>query len=176
MMTVFSNASPMLSDVTDSTAATAMCTMRRSYRIERAHLLGQAGGLGLLGQERRHLVQLGVLVAAITVAVHDQPALVVAIAPERRADDLLERLQRLALPAREHRPVVAVEVDADAVGFLFRRRREIEVHRVDDALDEVHNRSRVHRLPPAATATLGGPISQLVKYCCPIAHRLLTNQ
>ena len=30
MMTVFSKASPMLSEVTDSTAATAMCTMRRS--------------------------------------------------------------------------------------------------------------------------------------------------
>ena len=176
MMTVFSKASPMLSEVTDSMTATAMCTMRRSYGLSGPISCARPVVLAFSARNVRHLVQLGVLVAAIAVAVDDQPPLVAAVAAERRSDDLLQGLQRLSLATGEHRPVFAVEVDADAVGFFFRRRRQIQAHRVDHALDEVHNRSRVHRLPPAAAGTLGGPISQLVKYCCPIAQRLLTNQ
>ena len=46
---------------------------------------------------------------------------------------------------------------------------------IDHILHELHVRvGRTHRLTPATA--FGGPLIQLVKYCWPIAQRLLTNQ
>ena len=53
-----------------------------------------------------------------------------------RRDDVLQRGERFALPADQHVAVFAGQVDADAVRHLLRLGLEVEVHRVDDFLDE----------------------------------------
>jgi hypothetical protein len=69
--------------------------------IERPHLL-RPGVLRLLHREARHLLQLVVLAAAIAHAVDDEAAVVVQLAAEAGVDDLLERVEGLALALQQH--------------------------------------------------------------------------
>ena len=177
MMTVFSNESPMLSVRDRLDVGHRQVDDATLVGVERTHLLRQARVLGLPGEEDRHLVDLGVLVAAIPVAVDDQPAFVAGAI----GDETLRR-RSAAAPAGPH-PVAASapshrrrsRLMRRPSGLFFERGGEVEAHRLDDVLHEVHDRVvRVHLFTPATI--FGGPIIQLVKYCWPIAQRLLTNQ
>ena len=76
MMTVFRNASPMLSDDMSGSSATVMMHEASSVRIERAHFLRNPGALRLLHHELGHLAQLGVLALAVIEAIDDERAIV----------------------------------------------------------------------------------------------------
>ena len=93
MMTVFTNASPMLSEVTPRILGDGQVHDAALVRIERAHLLRRAASAPSR-PGTRHLPQLGVLVAAEALAVDDDALVVAELLPERRAHEVLQRLQR----------------------------------------------------------------------------------
>ena len=136
-MTVFSNASPMLSDVTDFEFRHRQVHDAALVRIERADLLRQAGVLGLAAEEQRHLPQLFVLALAISHAIHHEPAALGGFVAIHRGHDVLQRGERFALAADQHVAVLAIEVDADAVRHLLGRGLEVEIHCVDDLLHKL---------------------------------------
>ena len=63
-----------------------------------------------------------------------------------RRDDVLERREGFALAADQDVAVLAGEVDADAVRHVLRGGLEVEVHRVDDFLDEFGDIGSSHKL------------------------------
>ena len=147
MITVFMNASPMLSELTVGSSAIARCTMRRSYGLSGPISCGAPRRSRLLRDELRHLLQLGVLVRAEAVAVDDDAVVVAELSAERGGDDVLQRLQAFAAAADQHAAVLAFEIDARRLRRLFDRRRQRHAHGVDDALHErgdllVRSRSR----------------------------------
>ena len=120
-MTVFMNASPMLSELTVGSSAMAMCTIRRSYGIERSHLLRHPARTRLLCHEARHLFDLGVLVSAEAVAVDDDPVVVAKLASKCGGDHVLQGLQAFAAAANQHAAVLSLEVDARRLGRVLDR-------------------------------------------------------
>ena len=131
MMTVFMNASPMLSDVTVGILGDREVHDAAFVGIERSHLLRHAARSRLLGHEARHLPQLRVLVPAKAVAVDDDPVVVAELLPERGGHDVLQRLQPFAAAADEDAAVLSFEIDARAVGRLFDPGSERQAHGVD---------------------------------------------
>ena len=128
-MTVFSNASPMLSDVTDSTSRDGEVHDAALVRIERADLLRQAGVLAPLPPRNSAIcLQLIVLALAIAHAVDDEAAAFRRFVAEDRGDDVLQRGERFALPANQHVAVLAGEVDAEPSGISSALGLEVEVH------------------------------------------------
>ena len=164
--------------------------------VERSHLLRRARRLGLLHEEPRHLLQLGVLGLAVIEAIDGQRAIAVELAAERGVDDVLERVEGFGSAAEQHFALVAGEIDAHAVGRIADRHVHRQPHRFERPLDEVlHSIMQFHHLrsfaasllPPPAFFTRrsaggrttrwgAGPIMRLVMTCWPIAHRLLTVQ
>ena len=124
MITVFMNASPMLSEVAPGSSAIAMCTMRRSYGLSGPISCGAPDDARLLRHEPRHLPQLGVLVLAEAVAVDDDAVVVAELLAERGRHEVLQRLQAFAAAPDEHAAVLALEVDARALRRLLDARGE----------------------------------------------------
>ena len=69
----------------------------------------------------RHLPQLRVLVAAEAVAVDDDAVVVAKLLSERGRDQVLQRLQAFAAAPDQHAAVLALEIDARALGCLLDR-------------------------------------------------------
>ena len=167
MMTVFSNASPMLSDDTDSTSATARWTMRRSYGLSGPISCARPVSLAFPQEtspsaSARHLCLCGSPCSRRRVA-----GLRTFVAEDGR-DDVLQRGQRLALPANQHRPSSPVRLMRSPSG-ISSAGLELEAHRGDDLLDERgdfgrcgHIASQSLSVPSAAlfsrTLCAGGPI------------------
>ena len=143
-MTVFSNASPIDSDVTDSISATRQVDDAALVGIERTDLLRQPGVLGLAAEKERHLPKLVVFAFAIPHAVDDQPAAFRGLVPKYRRDDMLQRRERFALPANQDVAVLTGKVDTDAVGHLLWSGLQVEIHRVNNLLNEFGNVARRH--------------------------------
>src|SRR5258708_5264167 len=74
-------------------------------RVERAHFLGDPARQRLLGDEARHLPQLGVLVLPEAVAVDDDAIVVAELLAKSRGDNVLQCLQAFAAAAHEHAAV-----------------------------------------------------------------------
>ena len=84
IMTVFENASPMLSVVDARDFGDRHVHDAALVRIQRAELLIDARSLRLLGQELRHLPQLDVLALAVLERVDEHALLVVERSAEAR--------------------------------------------------------------------------------------------
>ena len=113
-MTVLTAASPMLSDVTPSSSATAIWTMRRSYELRGPISCGA------------HLPELCVLVSTKPLAIDDHATLFAKLTTERRVDDRLQRAQRVAALEEQHFRAFAFDVDPDrtirvGLGLYLRR-------------------------------------------------------
>ena len=152
--------------------------------VQRPHLL-RASVLGLLGHEQRHLPQLGVLLAAEAVAVDHHAAVVAQLAAERGGHQVLQRLQAFAAAACQDAAVLALDAHFHTLVGLVARDRQRHAHGADHILHEgsdvrrqcvAHPRPLVvtsyFRLSAGTRAWALGPIIQLVKYCCPMAHDL----
>src|SRR3954463_9999314 len=115
---------------------------------------------------------------------------------------MLQCLQSFAAAADQDSAVLAVEIDTRRLRSVLDGCRQLRAHSSDDVLHEfrdvccqsvVHDDLRAAALyfSPSAAAvrpepaflmrrsaagrtgcSVGGPISQFVKYCCPTAHRL----
>src|SRR3569832_2301394 len=59
-------------------------------RVQRTELLRGAGVTRLRGHEHRHLFELGILVAAVAVAVHHDARVVAELTAERGSDEMLQ--------------------------------------------------------------------------------------
>ena len=126
-MTVFMNASPMLSDVTVGIFGDREMHDAALVRIERTHLLRHAARSRLVGHEVRHLSQLGVLVLPKPVAVDDDPVVVAELLPEGGRNHVLQRLQPFTAATDEHAAVLALEIDPRAFSRLLDVRDELAV-------------------------------------------------
>ena len=141
---------------------------------------------------------------AKAVAVDDDAIVVAELPAKGGGHQVLQRLESFAAAPDEHAAILAFEVDARAFRRFFDRRRQRHAHRVDDVLDESGDLACVSDIGcvdaptgvlPSASGVRpaptflssrsaggrpseppAGPIHQLVKYCWPIAQRLLTNQ
>jgi len=177
-----------------------MWTTRR-VGVQRAHLLRLARALHALHEESRHLLQLLVLATTEVLRVDDDALVAAEVAPIRGVDNVLKRIEALALATQQHFTVLAKQLHANAAVLEV---LEIDVHRqphcVYQVLDKGPQRSvqlfshdRVLRRPRgyACAASIfvgfrsagrrgpdcGGPPSRrLVSTCWPIVQRLLTSQ
>ena len=112
-MTVFTNASPMLSDVTLSHLGDRQVDDAAFVGVERADLLRERRSSWPSRPGRCAICRSSAsLPLPEAHAVDHQPPALGSVVPEDGRHDVLQRLQRLALPADQHVAVLAVEVDA----------------------------------------------------------------
>ena len=106
--------------------------------------------------------------------VIDDAAVTPTLVPPDRVDQVLQRVEGLALAPHEEFALLATDVHADAIGIGARRDRDVQAHGPDDVADElcdllVENGLRAHdsRCPgtQALAGLAGGPTILLVRYC-----------
>ena len=99
----------------------------------------EAGVLGFLRQELRHLAELDVLASAIGERVHEDTAIVEQPTPEGHVHDMLQRLERLPTMTDEQLRLFTRKVQPRAIGRVFHVDRRLDAECGRHAIQELDN-------------------------------------